>query len=95
MREKYDPLLIKYRDLVIEINLLKLKYDYLNKLVKDIEVKLYDRLDRALLLIESVNNSIEGKRYHEINYSKLFHKLEIARTILKSVEDILKEVGLL
>jgi len=80
MREKYDPLLIKYRDLVIEINLLKLKYDYLNKLVKDIEVKLYDRLDRALLLIESVNNSIEGK---------------IARTILKSVEDILKEVGLL
>jgi len=95
MREKYDPLLIKYRDLVIEINLLKLKYDYLNKLVKDIEVKLYDRLDRALLLIESVNNSIEGKCYHEINYSKLFHKLEIARTILKSVEDILKEVGLL
>ena len=95
MKEKFDPLLIKYRDLVIEMELLKLKGKVLNEKAKEIERTLYDRIDKAILLINEVEYMIEGKRYHEIPYSLVLHKLEIARTILESVEDILKEVGII
>jgi len=95
MQEKYDPDLIKYRDLIIEMELLKLKSKMLNERISEIERILYDRIDKAILLINEVEYMIEGKNYHEIQYSLVFHKLEIARTILESVEDILKEVGIL